>query len=469
MLHRQSPHDDPTRAFRAARYANRLGFTVEPKTRAWIREAIRAGAFDPISGDRMRREIRLLFSEENRARAVGPLSRLGVDRAVDLDFSLLDPRPARARARGAARIEAPGKTGWFLYLLVWAGEVSEKAAGRVARRLSLAREDLSRLVRWPALLERLRREPGSIGPSMVRSQRLSTEEIAAAASLLPAARGQEARSAPALSGHLALDRREGSSRRRRCSRAAGRQGARGHAQRSSGGEDLPRQRARVCRARRDERGLVTAALLLALAAVLSGPPGTPSADPPPTFCAEWIRQSSQGYERLTLFSDRTLVWKASRGGNDEIKRQKLDAAEVNFYCDYFRRREVWDLKEDLRTGLTGEFSAQSALTIARPGGSRKTIRFDDLSPLPPEASAVRSALEGLRLSMLALSRRPPGSRRSTCPPARSSRGSTAFSSASGSSSRRRGSSSSRASTSPTASFGRSRSCASSSLPRMKTP
>jgi tRNA nucleotidyltransferase (CCA-adding enzyme) len=194
MLHRQSPRDDPTRAFRAARYANRLGFTVEPKTRAWIREAIRAGAFDSISGDRMRREIRLLFSEENWARAVGLLSRLGVDRAVDSDLS----SSIRVR-RGLARAERlaskhPGKTGWFLYLLVWAGEVSEKAAGRVASRLSLAREDLSRLVRWPALLERLRREPGSIGPSMVRSQRLSVEEIAAAAALLPppAARRLEA-------------------------------------------------------------------------------------------------------------------------------------------------------------------------------------------------------------------------------------------------------------------------------------
>lgn len=140
---------------------------------------------------------------------------------------------------------------------------------------------------------------------------------------------------------------------------------------------------------------------LIFSAALLGPAGTPPTDPPPTFCAEWIRQSSQGYERLTLFADRTLVWKTSRGGNDEVKRQKLDAAEVTFYCDYFRRREVWDLKEDLRAGLTGEFAGQSVLTIARPGGSRKKIRFDDLSPLPPEAAAVRSALEGLRLSLLA--------------------------------------------------------------------
>ena len=133
---------------------------------------------------------------------------------------------------------------------------------------------------------------------------------------------------------------------------------------------------------------------LALAALLAG-------DPAPTFCAEWIRQSSQGYERLTLFTDRTLVWKTSRGGVEEVKRQKLEAAELNFYCDYFRRREVWDLKEDLRTGLTGEFAAQSVLTIARPGGARKTVRFDDLSPLPPEASALRSALEGLRMALTA--------------------------------------------------------------------
>jgi hypothetical protein len=140
---------------------------------------------------------------------------------------------------------------------------------------------------------------------------------------------------------------------------------------------------------------------LVLSALLASASPAPAADAAPTFCMEWIRQSSEGYERLTLFTDRTLVWKTSRGGVEDVKRKKLDTAELNFYCDYFRRREVWDLKEYLRTGLTGELAAQSVLTIARPGGSRKKIRFDDLSPLPPEASALRSALEGLRLAMIA--------------------------------------------------------------------
>src|SRR5450759_2347145 len=39
MLHARSPHDDPTRAFRAVRFAMRLGFRVEPKTRGWIAHA----------------------------------------------------------------------------------------------------------------------------------------------------------------------------------------------------------------------------------------------------------------------------------------------------------------------------------------------------------------------------------------------------------------------------------------------
>lgn len=136
-------------------------------------------------------------------------------------------------------------------------------------------------------------------------------------------------------------------------------------------------------------------------AILLGAAGPDAAGRAPTYCIEWIRQSSQGYERLTLFADRTLVWKTSRGGAEDVKRQKLEPSEFNFYCEYFRRREIWELKEDLRTGLTADLAGQSSITIPRPGGSTRRIRFDDLSPMPPEAAALRSALEGLKLSMLA--------------------------------------------------------------------
>lgn len=141
-------------------------------------------------------------------------------------------------------------------------------------------------------------------------------------------------------------------------------------------------------------------LWLAAAAVAWAEP-TPAATPAqpggPTFCVEWIRQSGEGYDRLTLFRDRTLVWKTARGAHEEVKRERLDDSEVRYYCAFFERAEIWALPEDLRTRLSGDFAAESAVTLVRATtGSRKTIRFDELSSHTSESAALRSALEGLR-------------------------------------------------------------------------
>jgi hypothetical protein len=116
----------------------------------------------------------------------------------------------------------------------------------------------------------------------------------------------------------------------------------------------------------------------------------------PTFCIEWIRQSREGYERLTLFTDRTVVWKTVDGGGEQVRRKTLTSEELDFYCSYFTRREVWELPNDLRTGLTGEFTGQSSVTAARKDGLVKRVRFDDLSALTADAAALRAALEGLK-------------------------------------------------------------------------
>ncbi len=139
-------------------------------------------------------------------------------------------------------------------------------------------------------------------------------------------------------------------------------------------------------------------LLLVLAPLL-GMPGEQKA-PPPTFCVEWIRQSREGYERFTVFKDRTLAWKTARNGVEEVRRRRLEPEELAFYCAYFSRPEVWGLDEDLRTGLTGDFAAQSSLILARADGSRKQVRFDDLSALPADAASLRASLEGLKLTFL---------------------------------------------------------------------
>ena len=138
--------------------------------------------------------------------------------------------------------------------------------------------------------------------------------------------------------------------------------------------------------------------LLMLAPLLGAPEGPKG--PPPTFCVEWIRQSREGYERFTLFTDRTLAWKKAKGGVEEVRRRRLEPEELAFYCAYFSRPELWELDEDLRTGLTGDFASQSSLTLVKADGSRRQIRFDDLSALPADAESLRASLEGLKLTFL---------------------------------------------------------------------
>jgi hypothetical protein len=50
--------------------------------------------------------------------------------------------------------------------------------------------------------------------------------------------------------------------------------------------------------------------------------------------------------------------------------------------------------------LTGEFSGQSIVVLTRPDGTRKSIRFDDLSALSAEAGSLRAALDGLKTAIV---------------------------------------------------------------------
>ncbi len=174
MLHAASPEDDPTRAFRAVLYANRLGFRIEPRTGRWIRRAVGAGAVDRISGDRLRREVARILSEPGRARAVSMLSALGLSAA--LDPSLPDDAQAKARLRRAERLAAgsPFGASWLAYLLVWAADLSAEETARLARRLNLSRQATRTLKRWPE------RRPGG---SNCDAPALSADEALAAAAL----------------------------------------------------------------------------------------------------------------------------------------------------------------------------------------------------------------------------------------------------------------------------------------------
>ena len=77
ILHHASFTDDPTRIFRAIRLATRLGFTLEPQTAGLMNDAIRNGALDTVSKERLWRELFLAFEEDNAADVIEALNGAG--------------------------------------------------------------------------------------------------------------------------------------------------------------------------------------------------------------------------------------------------------------------------------------------------------------------------------------------------------------------------------------------------------
>jgi tRNA nucleotidyltransferase (CCA-adding enzyme) len=122
VLHPASFVDDPTRLFRLVRYAARLGFEIEPGTRALAVVAIAGGALSTLSGARVGNELRLLAAESDPVSALASLSPLGLDRALDPQFGL-DDSPLASRA--LALLPAEGRPD-LLALAAASTEVAEE-------------------------------------------------------------------------------------------------------------------------------------------------------------------------------------------------------------------------------------------------------------------------------------------------------------------------------------------------------
>ena len=82
VIHNLSFIDDPTRILRAARLAARLGFTIEPRTRALIGDALEQGILGRATPQRVMNELRLILAEEHPEPALALLDDLGVLHAV---------------------------------------------------------------------------------------------------------------------------------------------------------------------------------------------------------------------------------------------------------------------------------------------------------------------------------------------------------------------------------------------------
>jgi tRNA nucleotidyltransferase (CCA-adding enzyme) len=153
VLHGLSFIEDPTRAYRAIRFALRLGFEISSETAHLMRVALREEVFARLSPDRLRREVQHILGEKRLVRAVHMLEEYQL-------LSVLHPA-LRANRTTYTRLErAEEALAW--YRLLYRGDEVRAwtvALGVLADKLDEAsREELVARLRPGRATDRFLRE-----------------------------------------------------------------------------------------------------------------------------------------------------------------------------------------------------------------------------------------------------------------------------------------------------------------------
>ena len=134
-IHSRSFVDDPTRLFRAVRYEQRLGFSLEPETEAQLVAAIKERRCGSVSGDRLRHELEKMFREEHPDNSLSRATELRLLSAIVTKLGQ-GGYVARWAASGTTLVEAgSGKDGRWLAALAYPLSPSDGEA--LVRRLNL--------------------------------------------------------------------------------------------------------------------------------------------------------------------------------------------------------------------------------------------------------------------------------------------------------------------------------------------
>lgn len=138
ILHPFSFIEDPTRIMRAARFASRLGFELEPKTKEQARRAIAMGIFDDLGGTRIRTELKLILTSPHRVTALDLLGDLG-GKLRYLDAELEYGLPVRSLLRRAERLleHYPVEDAWLVHLGLLISGLPKKRLENTLDRLQL--------------------------------------------------------------------------------------------------------------------------------------------------------------------------------------------------------------------------------------------------------------------------------------------------------------------------------------------
>ncbi|BAU11111.1 tRNA nucleotidyltransferase/poly(A) polymerase family protein [Leptolyngbya sp. NIES-3755] len=155
VLHPNSFIEDPTRIYRAVRFAVRLGFEIEPQTEAYIRHAIASGVYNlrdrpvPALQSRLRSELKYILQARYWKAAIQKLADL--DALVCVHPNLKLDRELWQQLKWADRFQQLDLTipHWQLLLEVLIAKLDDRAT--VAKTLQLPHDAIVRLTKLPEI------------------------------------------------------------------------------------------------------------------------------------------------------------------------------------------------------------------------------------------------------------------------------------------------------------------------------
>jgi tRNA nucleotidyltransferase (CCA-adding enzyme) len=134
VLHARSFIDDPTRIYRAFRYAARLGFALEPVTQRLLHDGLAYVA--TVGGERLRRELELIIGEPVAGEILQAVQGAGVLQATHSALHWSDEKTRALRSDPAQHVARVP----FVFGLLAAGASPEDAASLIDR-LRLTRDE----------------------------------------------------------------------------------------------------------------------------------------------------------------------------------------------------------------------------------------------------------------------------------------------------------------------------------------
>ncbi len=165
VLHANSFIEDPTRIFRAVRFAVRLGFAIDAQTEIFIRYAVDSGIYTDLQAQqtkkrlpalqtRLKAELTYIFQADYWAQSLGLLDKLGAlsclhpDLAIDAELWRQMHRAGRWRQRFVEEVgQDIGVEPWLIRLEVLLARVD--ARSQIATNLQLPLRSIQRLAQLP--------------------------------------------------------------------------------------------------------------------------------------------------------------------------------------------------------------------------------------------------------------------------------------------------------------------------------